>query len=135
SSHVLPALIAKMHAAKIAKSPSVTIWGTGTPRREFLYVDDCADALVFLMRRYSEEGHINVGCGTDITILELARLVQRVVGFQGEIATDPSKPDGTPRKLMDVTRLTQQSWQARTNLEKGIAAVYLWYCEELAAGA
>ncbi|MGB3809072.1 MAG: GDP-L-fucose synthase [Parvibaculum sp.] len=131
SSHVLPALIAKMHSAKIARASSVTIWGSGTPKREFLYVDDCADALVFLMQAYSDEDHINVGSGVDVTIRELAEMVKRIVGFEGEIVTDPSKPDGTPRKLMDVSRLTQRGWSARTSLEDGIAEVYRWYNSEL----
>jgi GDP-L-fucose synthase len=133
SSHVLPALIAKMHRAKTEEAPSVTIWGTGTPRREFLYVDDCADALVFLMKSYSEEKHINVGSGSDVTIRELAELTRRIVGFGGEIVNDPSKPDGTPRKLMDVSRLTQKGWRSSTTLEAGIAAVYRWYLNQMNA--
>jgi len=136
SSHVMPALMAKMHRAKLDRAASVAIWGTGTPRREFLHVDDCADALVFLMKTYSSEEHINVGVGEDISIRELAELLRRIVGFEGEIVTDPSKPDGTPRKLMDVSRLTRLGWQARTGLEEGIAEVYRWYCErQLAADA
>lgn len=130
SSHVLPALIAKMHAAKIERTSSVTIWGTGTPRREFLYVDDCADALVFLMKTYSEEEHINVGSGVDITIRDLAELIRQIVGFGGEIVNDMSKPDGTPRKLMDVSRLAERGWRYSTDLETGIANVYRWYLEE-----
>lgn len=129
SSHVMPALMAKMHRAKLDRAASVAIWGTGTPRREFLHVDDCADALVFLMKTYSSEEHINVGVGEDISIRELAELLRRIVGFEGEIVTDPSKPDGTPRKLMDVSRLTRLGWRARTGLEEGIAEVYRWYCE------
>lgn len=136
SSHVMPALMAKMHRAKLDRAASVAIWGTGTPRREFLHVDDCADALVFLMKTYSSEEHINVGVGEDISIRELAELLRRIVGFEGEIVTDPSKPDGTPRKLMDVSRLTRLGWRARTGLEEGIAEVYRWYCErQLAADA
>lgn len=134
-SHVLPALIARMHAARQARAPSMAIWGTGTPRREFLYVDDCADALVFLMKNYSDEGHINVGSGSDLTIRELAELVRRVVGFDGEIVTDTSKPDGTPRKLMDVSRLSSLGWRASTPLEEGVARVYAWYRDNLSMGA
>lgn len=133
SSHVLPALIAKMHAAKVAQAAEVTIWGTGMPLREFLYVDDCADALVFLMQGYSGEEHVNVGSGTDISILELARMVRQIVGFEGEIVNDLSKPDGTPRKLMDVTRLANLGWRYRTSLETGISEVYRWYCSRLPA--
>tara|TARA_R110000868_G_scaffold29049_2_gene108019 strand:- start:4625 stop:5578 length:954 start_codon:yes stop_codon:yes gene_type:complete len=131
SSHVLPAMIAKMHRAKLDNAASVTIWGTGTPRREFLYVDDCADALVHLMKTYSKEDHINVGVGTDVSIRELAELVQKIVGFGGEIVNDRTKPDGTLRKLMDVSRLTKAGWQASTTLEDGIANVYRWYGENL----
>ncbi len=131
SSHVMPALMAKMHSARMRHAPSVTIWGTGTPRREFLHVDDCADALVFLMKTYSEEEHINVGSGTDVTIRELAEIIRRTVGYDGEIVTDPSKPDGTPRKLMDVSRLAARGWRSRIGLEEGIAGVYRWYRDEL----
>lgn len=134
SSHVMPALIAKMHAAKAAHLPSVTIWGTGTPKREFLYVDDCADALVFLLKSYSDEQHINVGVGDDISIRGLAELIQSIVGFEGEIVTDLSKPDGTPRKLMDVSNLTDLGWCAKTELEIGVAEVYRWYRDQLMAG-
>lgn len=131
SSHVMPALIAKMHVAKTANAPSVTIWGTGAPRREFLYVDDCADALVFLMKNYSDELHINVGVGADISIRDLAELVRGIVGFEGAIVTDQTKPDGMPRKLMDVSRLSLRGWRAETDLRKGIAEVYRWYCGRL----
>ncbi|MDO8288408.1 MAG: GDP-L-fucose synthase [Parvibaculum sp.] len=131
SSHVLPAFIAKTHAAKVSRATSVTIWGTGTPLREFLYVDDCADALVYLMKNYAREEHINVGVGHDISILDLAKLVRQIVGFDGEIIMDVSKPDGTPRKLMDVSRLTQAGWKAQTSLEEGIQTVYRWYCDQV----
>ncbi len=124
SSHVLPALIAKAHAAKIANAPSLTVWGTGLPRREFLHADDCADALVFLMQHWSDNEHVNVGVGEDISISDLARLVARVVGYEGQITNDLSKPDGTPRKLVDVTRLTALGWTARIPLEQGIADAY-----------
>ena len=129
SSHVLPALIAKMHAAKEAGDAEVVIWGTGSPKREFLYVDDCADALVFLMTHYSGEEHINVGFGEDLTIQELAQKVKEVVGFEGELVNDTSKPDGTPRKLMDNARLRDLGWRPRTGLDEGIAKVYRWYLE------
>ncbi|MCW5726936.1 GDP-L-fucose synthase [Parvibaculum sp.] len=135
SSHVLPALIAKMHAARETGAPTVTIWGTGSPRREFLHVDDCADALVHLMKSYSEEEHINVGSGSDLSIRELAELVRRVVGYKGEIVTDLSKPDGTPRKLMDVSRLTGKGWKARISLDEGVQGVYRWYCDRLPAAS
>ncbi|MAB14259.1 MAG: GDP-fucose synthetase [Parvibaculum sp.] len=129
SSHVLPALVAKMHAAKEAGDAEVVIWGTGSPKREFLYVDDCADALVFLMTHYSGEEHINVGFGEDLTIQDLAQKVKEAVGFEGELVNDMSKPDGTPRKLMDSARLRDLGWRPRTGLDEGIAKVYRWYLE------
>ncbi len=129
SSHVVPALIRKTHEAKAEGRPSVEIWGTGRPRREFLYVEDLADALVFIMTRYSEEEPLNVGTGQDITVAELARLIADVVEFDGDFAFDPSKPDGTPRKLLDVSRLYALGWHARTSLEEGLAATYRWYLE------
>ena len=128
NSHVLPALMAKFHAARRAAQPSVTVWGTGTPRREFLYVDDLADAVVFLTRGYSEAGLINVGTGTDVTIRELAALVGKVVGFQGDLVFDTARPDGTPRKLLDVERLNALGWRASTGLEVGLRATYEWFC-------
>lgn len=124
NSHVLPALIRKFHEAKMAKEPFVTLWGTGTPRREFLHVDDLADACFFLMQRYDEPGFVNIGTGEDLPILDLAKLVQQIVGFEGEIRHDLSKPDGTPRKLMDVSKLHALGWKARIGLEEGIRAVY-----------
>ena len=127
NSHVLPALIRRFHEAKEAGAPSVTIWGTGTPRREFLYVDDLADALMFLMQRYFEAEHVNVGCGEDLTIMDLAKLVAETVGFTGEITIDPSKPDGTPQKLLDVSRVRERGWMAKTSLQEGLAQTYQWY--------
>lgn len=124
NSHVLPALIRRFHEAKVANSSAVTIWGTGTPKREFLYADDLADACIFLMQTYSEKELINVGTGEDLTIKELAELVKDVVGFEGEIKYDTSKPDGTPRKLMDVTKLHQQGWNHKVELKEGIALAY-----------
>jgi GDP-L-fucose synthase len=128
NSHVLPALMRRLHEAKESGAESVTIWGTGRPRREFLYSEDAADALVFLMQRYSEDGHINVGCGRDLTILKLAKLVARIVGYEGEFRTDPSKPDGTPRKLLDASALARLGWKAKTELAQGIAATYQEFC-------
>ncbi len=127
SSHVLPALIRKAHEAKVSGADRITIWGTGTPRREFLHADDCADALVFLLKSYSGEAHVNVGSGEDITILDLARLVCQVVGFEGEIRTDPSKPDGTPRKLMSADRLRGMGWTPNIRLEVGLRQTYQWF--------
>jgi GDP-L-fucose synthase len=127
TSHVLPALIRKAHEAKVSGAASLTIWGTGAPRREFLHVDDCADALAHMMRVYSGPGHLNVGCGEDIAIVDLARLVAEVVGFEGPIVTDPSRPDGTPRKLLDVSRLAALGWRAKVGLRGGIAATYSAY--------
>ena len=129
ASHVVPALIAKTHAAKRAATAEVEIWGTGAPRREFLYVDDLADALVFLMRRYSGEEHVNVGTGTEVTIHALADLIRTVVGFEGGLRFDTSKPDGAPRKLLDVTKLTTLGWSARTPLEDGLAWTYRWFLD------
>ena len=130
NSHVLPALINKFHEAKVAGLPSISIWGTGTPRREFLFVDDLAEAVVKLMDEYSSEQIINVGVGEDISILELAKLVARVVGYRGDIRTDASKPDGTPRKLLDVSRIQALGWVAATPLESGIEATYRSYLEQ-----
>ncbi len=124
NSHVLPAMIRRFHEAKQQGDASVTIWGTGTPRREFLHVDDLADACFYLMQHYNEPGLVNVGVGADISILELAQLVQRIVGYTGEIRHDLSKPDGTPRKLMDVSKLHGFGWQAKIGLEHGITQVY-----------
>ena len=124
SSHVLPALIRKAHEAKLAGAASITIWGTGTPRREFLNADDCADACVHLMKTYSDFEHVNVGSGDDVTILELAQLVCDVVGFAGEIVTDPSKPDGTPRKLMSADKLRAMGWTPSIALRDGIDTAY-----------
>ena len=123
-SHVLPALIRKFHEAKIQGHTSVTIWGTGTPRREFLHVNDLADACYFLMQQYNEQGLINVGIGDDITIKDLALLIKEIVGYSGAIEHDTSKPDGTPRKLMDVSRLHALGWQAKIHLREGIEQVY-----------
>lgn len=124
SSHVLPALIRKAHEAKVAGSDSITIWGTGTPRREFLHVDDLADACVFLLESYSGESHVNVGFGNDIAIADVARLVCEAVGFGGRIELDTTKPDGTPRKLMDCAMLSGLGWQPRIGLAEGIADAY-----------
>jgi GDP-L-fucose synthase len=124
ASHVLPALIRKAHAAKLAGEDSLAIWGTGSPLREFLHVDDLADALVFLMKTYSDDPHVNVGSGGDVTIAELARMVMNAAGLAGDILTDPTKPDGTPRKLMDSARITAMGWQPHIALEAGIADVY-----------
>ena len=134
SAHVLPAFLHRFRAAARAGDSKVTIWGTGTPRREFLYVDDCADALVFLLRHYSDASTINVGVGRDVTIAELASVVAGVVGFTGQIGFDTSRPDGTPRKLLDVSRLTALGWQAHTGLKEGIASTYQWLDRELARG-
>lgn len=123
-SHVLPALIRKFHEAKIHGHSSVTIWGTGTPRREFLHVNDLADACYFLMQEYNEPGLINVGIGEDITIKNLALLIKEIVGYNGAIEHDSSKPDGTPRKLMDISRLQALGWEAKIHLREGIAEVY-----------
>ncbi|MCC6460278.1 MAG: GDP-L-fucose synthase [Saprospiraceae bacterium] len=128
NSHVLPALIRKFHEAKRTAAEAVTLWGTGTPLREFLHVDDLADACFFLMQHYDEPGLVNIGTGEDLPILELAKIVQGVVGFNGEIRHDLSKPDGTPRKLMDVSKLHAMGWKARIDLEAGIRAVYEDFC-------
>jgi GDP-L-fucose synthase len=131
TSHVLPALIRKAHEAKLAGAPSVTMWGTGTPRREFLHVDDLADACVFLLKHYSAPDHVNLGCGEDISILDLNRMVNEIVGFEGDIVHDLTKPDGTPRKLLDTTRLTNLGWRPRIALRDGIAQTYEWFVEAL----
>jgi len=137
SSHVLPALIRKFHVAKTQGRSEVPIWGTGSPRREFLHVDDLADACVFLMRRYDAAEHINVGTGEDLTIRELAEMVRNIVHPQAQLAFDPTKPDGTPRKLLDVSRLHALGWRHRIPLGEGIAASYRWFLEnhETARGA
>jgi GDP-L-fucose synthase len=130
TSHVLPALLRKFHEAKIARRPSVICWGTGTPRREFLYADDLAKACLFLMKAYSEEQIINVGYGNDISIRDLAEIIKRIVGFDGEILWDNSKPDGTPRKLMDSSRLFSLGWRPEVDLETGIRLAYEHFLRE-----
>lgn len=132
--HVVAALIMKIEAAKRLGKDVVELWGTGTPRREFLYVEDMADALVFLMKNYSGEDHVNVGTGTDITILELAQMIARVAGWNGSFNLDTSRPDGTLRKVMDVSRLSAMGWTAKTPIENGMAQAYGWYAQQLASG-
>ena len=127
NSHVMPALIRKFHNAKINNLQEVEVWGTGTPKREFLHVDDMADATVFLMKNYDGEQFINVGVGNDISIKELAELVKKIVGFEGELKFDTSKPDGTPRKLLGVTKLKEAGWQASIPLENGVKTTYQWF--------
>lgn len=129
TSHVLPALIRKFHEAKINTQEEVVMWGTGKPLREFMYVDDLADALVHLMLDYSDEIHVNMGTGKDLSIGELAQIVKEVVGYEGKIVNDLSKPDGTPRKLLDVSRLEATGWKYKTELREGIEKVYKWYLE------
>lgn len=129
TSHVMPALIRKFHEAKINGEKEVVMWGTGKPRREFLYVDDLADGLVHLLQNYNDEMHVNMGTGEDIEIGELAQIIKEVVGYEGEIANDLSKPDGTPRKLLNVDKLASTGWKHRVELKEGIDSVYSWYLE------
>ena len=131
SSHVMPALIRKFHEAKINRAPAVTVWGTGKPLREFLHVDDCAAACLFLMQHYDGEEIVNIGVGEDLSIAELAELVSKVVGFTGKIVYDSGKPDGTPRKLVDVTRINGLGWRAGIPLEAGIRMTYEWFLEHV----
>jgi GDP-L-fucose synthase len=133
SAHVLPAMIRRFHEAKISDVPEVTLWGTGTPRREFLHVDDLANAACFLMENYDSPELLNVGVGKDLTIAELAVLVARVVGYSGRIVFDPSRPDGTPRKLLDVSRIHTLGWYAQIPFERGIASTYEWYLAHASA--
>ena len=135
SSHVIPALMRKAHEAKMAGARSMTIWGSGTPRREFLHVDDCASALVFLLKNYSGDSHVNVGSGTDVTIDELARLVIEAVGFSGALEHDASKPDGTPRKLMSNDKLAAMGWSPQISLQDGLRTTYQWFLEHRAVTA
>ena len=130
-SHVLPALIRRIHEAKVSGAPEVVIWGTGTPMREFLHVDDLAEATLFLMDHYSGEEIVNVGTGTDVTIAELARIIAEVVGYGGKLTFDATKPDGTPRKLLDVNKARGLGWSARIGLRDGIATSYQWFLEHL----
>jgi len=134
NSHVLPALMRKIHEAKAAGKRSVSVWGSGKPQREFLHVDDCAQACVFLLENYDEEEIINIGVGSDITILQLVELLQSAIGYEGEFEFDASKPDGTPRKLVDVTKINALGWRAKIDLKDGIAATYRWFCEALEGG-
>ena len=120
----------KIHEAKENNIPEVTVWGTGAPLREFLFVDDLAEALVFLMNEYSGEEHVNVGTGTDVSIKELAQLICKVVGYSGKIVFDTSKPDGTPKKLLDVSKINSLGWKAKVSLEEGIRKTYEWYLKE-----
>ena len=129
SSHVLPALIRKAHEAAQKGGTTIEVWGSGTPLREFLHVDDLADACVFLMKHYSDDEHVNVGSGQEVSIRELTELIARVIGFPGGFAFDPAKPDGTPRKRLDSSKLDTLGWSARIGLEDGVAQTYRWYCE------
>lgn len=130
-SHVMPAMIRKFHEAKTAGKETVELWGTGTPLREFLYVDDMADACVFLLENYSGEQHVNIGTGKELTIKELAELVKKTVGYEGEIVWNTEMPDGTPRKLTDVTKLHGLGWRHKVELEEGVAKAYAWFCENV----
>jgi GDP-L-fucose synthase len=138
TSHVLPALIRKFHEAKIQNNPTVEIWGSGKSRREFLYVDDLADACVFLMENYTCKDigiFVNIGTGEDLTIKQLAEMIKRIVGYKGELVFNTDKPDGTPRKLLDVSKLSALGWQAKTSLEDGIKRTYEWYIEQCVRGS
>jgi GDP-L-fucose synthase len=132
NSHVLPALIRRFHEAKVRGDQSVTVWGTGTPRREFLHVDDLADAVMYLLQSYDAEPIVNIGWGQDVTIRELAELVMSAVGYNGRLIFDSTKPDGTPRKLLDVSRLTELGWHAKIPLKNGIERTYTWFKEHSA---
>jgi GDP-L-fucose synthase len=127
TSHVLPAMIRKFHEAKVSRENSVTLWGTGSPKREFLYVDDLADALVFLMKNYSQSEIINIGTGVDLSIRELAEVIKSIIGFEGEIIWDTEKPDGTPRKWLDVNKLHGLGWKHTASLQYGVQATYEWF--------
>jgi GDP-L-fucose synthase len=129
TSHVLPALIRKFHEAKVQDKETVEVWGTGSPKREFLYADDLADACVYLMKNYEENDIVNIGVGEDISIKDIAHKIKEVVGFEGEIVFDTTKPDGTPRKLVDVEKLTGLGWKAQTSLEDGLKQAYNWYLQ------
>jgi GDP-L-fucose synthase len=129
SSHVLPALIRRIHEASVRGDSRVAIWGTGTPRREFLHVDDLADAVLHLLQTYDAEPIVNIGWGEDVSIRELAELIVSVIGYRGALTFDPSKPDGTPRKLLDVTRLTELGWRPKIALKSGIERTYAWFKE------
>jgi GDP-L-fucose synthase len=133
SSHVLAALLRRGHEAKVSGSATMQVWGTGTPRREFLYADDLAEAVVFALRSYEGEGHLNVGTGSDVTIRELAELVAETVGWDGELVFDPTMPDGMPRKLLDVSKLAGLGWTARVGLREGLARTYRSFLEHAAA--
>ena len=132
NSHVLPALIRRFHEAKLRGDETMSIWGTGTPRREFLHVDDLADAVIYLLKNYEDEAIVNIGWGEDVTIRELAELVMTASGYQGRLVFDPSKPDGTPRKLLDTTRLTSLGWRPKIPLKAGIESTYTWFREHVA---
>ena len=131
SSHVIPALMAKAHAAKLNRSNELSVWGTGKPRREFMFVDDLADALVFVLKKYSAEEHINIGVGYDVTIHELVETLAKVVDIESLIKFDPTKPDGSPQKLMDSSRLLSMGWKPLTGLEEGLQKTYAWYIENI----
>jgi GDP-L-fucose synthase len=133
NSHVLPALIRRFHDAKVRGDERVVAWGTGTPRREFLHVDDLADAIVLLLERYDDESIINVGCGQDVTIRELCQIVMAVTGYPGRLEFDAAQPDGTPRKLLDVSKINALGWRPKIDLRNGIEQVYRWYCEHTGA--
>jgi GDP-L-fucose synthase len=130
ASHVMPALMRKIHEAKLTGQSTVEIWGSGKPLREFLYVEDLSDALVFLLRHYSAESHVNVGTGVDISIVQLAEMLADVIGWQGRFVFDRTKPDGTPRKLMDVSKLAKLGWSAPTSLAEGLARTYAWFTSQ-----
>ena len=132
ASHVIPALLAKTHKAKVTNASEVEIWGTGKPRREFLHVDDLADALVFLMERYSDESHVNIGWGEDVSIAELAQLIAEIVGFHGRLRYAADKPDGMPRKLLDVSKLGGMGWRPQIGLREGLADAYGWFVQNAA---
>jgi GDP-L-fucose synthase len=134
TSHVLPALIRKVHEAKQSGARSISVWGSGQPRREFLHTDDLADACLFLLNHHDQPDLVNVGCGEDVTIRELAEIVCEVLGFDGSLEFDPNKPDGTPRKLLDISKIKSLGWSPKTPLRDGIADAYLWFLENYAAG-